>query len=213
MYQGKYLQKNKNQGWELFEDLAVQWEPTPKKSKNTNSISSKGGPHVIESFIAVKARMANIIKRMEALEAKELAPVNQVNSPKSIIRAVPTAKPWATCSKSVLFYAQQMLPKHMNAAYSRFHNNSYSQTYNPGWRNHLNFSWRQNNHDHPRSNSSNSFQPSNYQQNFPNQVSPPFQNPQRQDWPIWRKVRKFWPSPKRHSYKTKDNSWTTIHKL
>jgi len=39
------LQKDENQGWELFEDLAkktIQWQPTPQKSRNINPISSKG---------------------------------------------------------------------------------------------------------------------------------------------------------------------------
>ena len=39
----------------------------------------------------------------------------------------------------LVFQAQQILSKHMNAAYSRPHNNPYVQTYNLGWRNHLNF--------------------------------------------------------------------------
>jgi len=47
-----------------------------------------------------------------------------------------------------IFYAQQIFSEHMNAAYSRPHNNPYAQTYNFGCRNHSNFSWSQNNHDH-----------------------------------------------------------------
>ena len=42
MCQESFLQNDENQWWELFEDLAektIQWEPTPKKSKNTNPIS------------------------------------------------------------------------------------------------------------------------------------------------------------------------------
>ena len=43
-----FLQKDENQGWELFEDLAektIQWELTLENSRNTNPISTKGGIH------------------------------------------------------------------------------------------------------------------------------------------------------------------------
>jgi len=80
--QGRFLQKDENQGWDLFEDLAekiIQWEPTPKMSKNTNPISSKGGLYYIESFIAAEAEISSLMRRMKALEIKYPAVVNQVN--------------------------------------------------------------------------------------------------------------------------------------
>jgi len=51
-------------------------KPTPEKSWNTNSISSKEGLHSIESSIVVEARNFSLIRRMEALETKEPVPVN-----------------------------------------------------------------------------------------------------------------------------------------
>jgi len=38
MCQGGFLQKDENQGWDLFEDLAektLQWEPASKKPRNS----------------------------------------------------------------------------------------------------------------------------------------------------------------------------------
>ena len=71
-----------------------------------------------------------------------------------------------------IFLAHQTFPEPMNAAFARPINNPYLQTYNPGWRNHLNFSMAQNTNDQFMPKFSNNFQPSDYQQNFPNQVPP-----------------------------------------
>ena len=82
MCQGGFLQKDENEGWDLYENLAektIQWEPTSETSRNPNSISSKGGLHSIESSIANEAKLANLARRLEALKTKEPSPVNQVS--------------------------------------------------------------------------------------------------------------------------------------
>jgi len=51
----------------FIEDLAekaLQLEPTPKKFRNTNPISSKGGLHLIESSIAVEAKFFSLMRRL-----------------------------------------------------------------------------------------------------------------------------------------------------
>ena len=63
MCQRGFLQKDENEGWDLFENLAektIQWEPINENSKNSNSISSKEGIHSIESSITGEARIANL---------------------------------------------------------------------------------------------------------------------------------------------------------
>ena len=82
MCHGEFLHKNENQGWDLFEDFAektLQWEPASEKSRNSQSITSKGGPLAIESSIAVEATIATLMRRIEALEIKEPAKINQIN--------------------------------------------------------------------------------------------------------------------------------------
>ena len=82
MCQGEFLQKDENGGWDLYKNLAkktIQWEPTNENSKNSNFISSKGGLHSIELFIAIEARIANLARRLKVLETKEPSPVNQVS--------------------------------------------------------------------------------------------------------------------------------------
>ena len=76
------LKEGENEGRDLYKDLAektIQWEPTSKNSRNSNSTSSKGGLHSIESSIANEAKLANLARRLEALKTKELSPVNQVS--------------------------------------------------------------------------------------------------------------------------------------
>ena len=83
MCQGGFLRKDENERWDLYEDLAektIQWELTNENSRNLSSITSKGGLHLIESYIAGKARIANLVRRLEVLETKELVLVNQVSS-------------------------------------------------------------------------------------------------------------------------------------
>ena len=81
MCQGGFLQKDENEGYDLFENLAetIQWELTNENSRNSNSISSKRGLHLIESFIAVEARIANLARRLKVLETKKSVPVNHVS--------------------------------------------------------------------------------------------------------------------------------------
>ena len=82
MCQGGFLQKDENEGCDLYENLAektIQWEPTNENSKNSNSISSKGGLYSIESSIVAEARIANLARRLEVLKTKEPSPINQVS--------------------------------------------------------------------------------------------------------------------------------------
>jgi len=237
MCKGGFLQKDENEGWDLYENLAertIQWEPTSENSRNSSSISSRGGLHSIESFIVNEAKLANLARRLKVLETKEPSPVNQVRpnqfSTPGCIYCQAMNHMFDECP---VFQAQQYYHEPMNAAFSRPNNDSCAQTYNPGWRNHPNFSWSQHNNDHPRSNRASHFhhsnnfsnhQPnfsnhhhnspdhpsnfSNYQQNFPNQ--PPqssFQNPQHE-----RRMTDFERSMERYM-KNQDSFMQTIQRL
>ena len=138
----------------MFEDLAektLQWEPISEKPRNSQSIALKGGLLSLESFIAVETKIATLMRRIEPLETKEPANVNQINPPRihnpgcSYCQAT---KPYFF-EECPVFKTHEVPPEHMNAAYSRPPHNPYSQTYNPGWRNHPNFSWAQNNSPRP----------------------------------------------------------------
>jgi len=79
MCHGEFLKKNEGQGWDLYEALAekiIQWESCPEK---TNPITFRTGMHFIESSIVVKAKITQLMRRLELHEARKLNSVNQVN--------------------------------------------------------------------------------------------------------------------------------------
>ena len=97
--------------------------------------------HSIESSIAAEAKITQLMKRLELLEAREPNSVNQVNP-------LPVINPGCTYCHALTHqfeecpvYQTQMYPENMNAAYTRPNYNPYSKTYNPEWRNHPNLSW------------------------------------------------------------------------
>jgi len=82
MCQVRFLQKDENQSWDLFEDLSektIQWEPSPEKLRNSQSIASRGGLLSIESLITAEAKIATLMRRTEALKVKEPVVAYQVN--------------------------------------------------------------------------------------------------------------------------------------
>ena len=59
MCQGDFLQKDEDQGLDLFEALAektIQWESCPEK---TDPTTSRTGMHSIESSIAARSKLHN----------------------------------------------------------------------------------------------------------------------------------------------------------
>ena len=85
MCQGKFLKKDENQGWGLYEVLAektIQWESCPEK---TNPTTSRTSMHSIESSIVAEAKITQMMRRLELLEAREPNSVNQVNPTPMII--------------------------------------------------------------------------------------------------------------------------------
>ena len=122
-----FLAESEDEGLDLYENLAkktIQWESASETSRNPNSISSKGGLHSIESFIANEANLANLDRRQEALETKEQSLVNQVS---------PNQFPTPGCTycqvmnhvfeEYPVFQAQQQYHELMNAAFLRPNNN------------------------------------------------------------------------------------------
>jgi len=130
MCRGGFLKKDENQGWDLFEDLAektLQCEPASEKPRNSQSIASKRGLLSLELTTTVEAKIATLMRRIEALEIKEPANVNQINPP-------PIHNPgYSYCQapnhifeECPVFQTQQAPLEHMNAACSRSQHNPYS---------------------------------------------------------------------------------------
>ena len=106
---------------EIYEDLAkkiLQWEPSNEEFRNSNSISSERGLHSIEDSIATEAKLANIMRRLEVIELRNPVSVNQLSStsPAGCTYCQAMNHVFEECP---VFMAHQMLPEHMNAAFSR----------------------------------------------------------------------------------------------
>jgi len=123
MCQGRFLQKDENQDWDLFEDLAektLQWEPTSEKPRKSQSMASKGGFLSLESSITTEAKIITLMRRIEALKTKEPSKVNQINPPSIHNPGCSYYKaPNHVFKECSVFQTHQVQLEHMNVAYSR----------------------------------------------------------------------------------------------
>ena len=114
-----------------------------------------------------EAKIATLMRRIEALETKDPATANQINPPQiHNPGCLYCQAPNHIFEECPVFQTHQLPLEHMNATYSRPQKNPYSQTYNSSWRNHP---WGPNNS--PRANFPNNIHHPNPQANFPNQPS------------------------------------------
>ena len=128
---GGFLQKDENQDWNLFEDLAektLQWEPASEKPRNSQSIASRGGLLSLELSITAEAKIAILIEENRG-SRKKRASQCQPNQPPPIHNP---GCSYCQASNHVfeecpVFHTQQVPPEHLNAAYSRPPHNSYFQ--------------------------------------------------------------------------------------
>ena len=158
MCQGKFMEKDEDQGWEFFEELAEKtmlWESTRDPSKSLESSSTSRGVHSIGNSIANDAKLATLTRRLEALETSKTP--SQVSMCPNYNQGFPNYPDFDQVN--AVF---QPTPK----------NDPYSSHYNPGWKNHPNFSWNQG-----QSSPSHPPQFQNQPPQFPNQ-SPSYQNNQ-----------------------------------
>jgi len=81
MWLGDFLKKDEDHSLDLFEALAektIQWESCPEK---TDPTTSRTNMHSIESSIVGAAKITQLTRRLELLEAREQNLVNQINPP------------------------------------------------------------------------------------------------------------------------------------
>ncbi|XP_063942447.1 uncharacterized protein LOC135150236 [Daucus carota subsp. sativus] len=131
MYQGKFMEKDEDQGWEFFEDLAEKtmlWESTREPKKSIEASSSRG-LHSIGNNVATDAKLATLTKRLEALES---------HSGPSSMHMFPNYN----ASHPEIQQSHDF--EQVNAMFQpKPRNDPFAPTYNPGWKNHPNFSWNQ----------------------------------------------------------------------
>lgn len=138
MCQGKFMEKDEDEGWEFFEDFAKKtmlWESTreptrePEKSNDSNATMHQRGLHQVGNSIATEAKLATLTRRLEALETN--------GSPSQV----------SMCSNFNPTNQGMQNPQDFQQVNAMFQpgprNDPYAPTYNPGWKNHPNFSWNQ----------------------------------------------------------------------
>ncbi|XP_074356421.1 uncharacterized protein LOC141696134 [Apium graveolens] len=174
------MEKDEDQGWEFFEELAEKtmlWESTrepnrePSKHNETLGSLANKGLHLVGNFIATEAKLATLTRRLEALET--------TNAP-------------SQASMCANYNSHSHEPQNfqefekVNAMFQpRPRNDPFAPTYNPGWKNHPNFSWTQGqNYQSPQPTfqkpNPNSY-PTSSQNPYPNPIQAPLNPPEFND--------------------------------
>ena len=129
------MYKEPNEAWQFLEDLAeksLQWKTTRESEKSTPSRD-----RIYQTFLAAKAKIATLTRRLEALELQRSVSVNQVstsmcngcNAPDHVLEECPLP----------MNQLDNGCAQMNESTYQRLLNNPYAPTYNPNWRNHPNF--------------------------------------------------------------------------
>ena len=157
MCAGEFYEKSTREAIQLFDTIAENartWETnTSIDTAKVHSTSAGGGIHHLRENDELQAKIANLTRKLEAIEMKK---VNEVTSVPQI-PPVPTGyrveEPCIICDDPTHSTINCLnLPQVKGAIqieqanalnYQRKPFNSpYSETYNPGWGKHPNFSWR-----------------------------------------------------------------------
>ena len=180
---GKFTQKTAEEAWTFLEDTAentLQWAPIKREPTKT-TIPEKGGMFKVEPKIEAEAKMATLMRRIEALE------LNQKPTPNTLESLKYNQAMNGGIDPTTLGQAESV--EEVNALYqnTRFDNRQrydpYSNTYNPGWRDNPNFSWTKGPTQGGPSQST-QFQPNQSQVNAP----PGFQKPNFNPSPLTQRV-------------------------
>ena len=194
MCAGEFYEKSAREAIQPFDTIADArtWETnTSIDTAKVHSTSAGGGIHHLRENDELQAKIANLTRKLEAIEMKK---VNEVTSVPQL-PLVPTGprveEPCIICDDpthstincpnlpQVKGAIQIEQANGLNYQRKPF-NSPYSETYNPGWGKHPNFSWR----NEGGSNNLPNNQGSHYQNHgFTNPI-PPFQTQGPQGFPV-----------------------------
>ncbi|KAJ4723144.1 Integrase [Melia azedarach] len=156
MCNGEFLDKDPEEALEYLDHLAENSQSWQTTSSSENSIrsnlaSSSGGKYTLSQEDDLSARVANLTRKIEAMELRKVKEVksvlnNEVCGICEIMGHCTQDCPNVPIFKE-MFHDQA---NSMNTFKKTFPTHSpYSETYNPGWRNHPNFSWKNEHNVHP----------------------------------------------------------------
>uniref|UniRef100_A0A2N9H0L4 Reverse transcriptase/retrotransposon-derived protein RNase H-like domain-containing protein n=1 Tax=Fagus sylvatica TaxID=28930 RepID=A0A2N9H0L4_FAGSY len=162
MCNGAFLNKDPNEAWQYFDQLAENaqsWDPSApfeNSIKTKPSTTSSGGRHHLMEEDDLNARIASLARKVESMELRKVNEITPVQ--KEEVCGICEIMGHATYECPTIPAFKEVLHDQANAmnTYKKPFQSLYSETYNPGWRNHPNFSWRNENNAPPPQGPSNS---------------------------------------------------------
>ena len=195
MCAGEFYEKSAREAIQLFDTIAENartWETnTSIDTAKVHSTPIGGGIHHLKENDELQAKIANLIRKLEAIEMKKVNEVTSVPQVPSVPIVPRVDEPCIICDDpthstincpnlpQVKGAIQIEQANALNYQRKPF-NSPYSKTYNPRWGKHPNFSWRNEGGPH---NLPNNQGPHYQNQGFPNSV-PLFQNQGPQGFPM-----------------------------
>jgi hypothetical protein len=151
MCNGAFLNKDPNEAWQYFDQLAENaqsWDPSApseNSSKTKPSTTSGGGRHHLGEEDDLNARIASLARKVESMELRKVNEITPVQ--KEEVCGICEIMGHATHECPTIPAFKEVLHDQANAmnTYKKPFQSPYSETYNSGWRNHPNFSWRNEN--------------------------------------------------------------------
>ena len=160
MCAGEFYEKNAREAMQFFDTIAKNartWEAnTSLDIAKVHSTPIGGGIHHLRENDDLQAKIANLPRKLEAIELKKVNEVIVVPKVFSVPMGSRVEEPSIICDdpthstidcpncpnlpqvKGVIQIEQANALNYQRKPF----NSPYSETYNPGWGKHLNFSWR-----------------------------------------------------------------------
>ena len=195
MCAGEFYEKSAREAVQLFDTIvenARTWETnTSVDTTKVHNALIGGGFHHLKENDELQEKIANLTRKLEAIEMKQVNEVTSVPRVPSVPTGPRVEEPCIVCDDPMHSTINcPNLPQVKGAIqieqanalnYQRKPFNSpYSETYNPGWGKHPNFSWRNEGGPH---NLPNNQGPHYQNHSFTNSI-PPFQNQGPQGFPV-----------------------------
>jgi hypothetical protein len=150
MCNGEFLEKEPEEAFDYLDHLADNsqaWhtDNSSESSNRSNLVSNRGKYHFSQED-EIKAKVANLARKIEAMELREVKEVKTVKNEESCGICEIMGHPTSECPNIPIL--KEALHDQVNSinTFKKPFPSPYSETYNPEWRNHPNFSWRNNNH-------------------------------------------------------------------
>ena len=141
MCNGEFMNKEAEEAWDYFDILAENaqsWDTTKPANPKISQQRENGGIYVFSEEDNISARVASLIRKVEAMELGKGEKTKEVES----ICGIYSGNQHVTQDCPTISAFQEVLQEQSNAInnYQRPFSNPSSNTYNSGWRNHPNFS-------------------------------------------------------------------------